>query len=78
MASVVKLHLPINARDSRHEFNPGVRKIPWSRKGQPTPEFLPGKFHGQRSLVGYSPKGHKELDMTEPLNTQTHSERTNV
>ena len=30
-----------------------------------TPEFLPGEFHGQRSLVGYSPWGHKELEMTE-------------
>ena len=34
---------------------------------QPTPVFLPGKFHGQRSLVGYSPWGHKESDMTEQL-----------
>ena len=33
----------------------------------PTPVFLPGEFHGQRSLVGYSPWGHKELDMTERL-----------
>ena len=41
--------------------------IPWRRKWQPTPVFLPGKFHGLRSLVGYSPWGHKELDMTEPL-----------
>ena len=38
----------------RHEFNPWVRKIPWGRKWQPTPMFLPGKSHGQRSLVGYS------------------------
>ena len=42
-----------------------VRKIPWRRKWQPTPVFLPGKSHGQRSLVGYSPWGHKESDMTE-------------
>ena len=42
-----------------------VRKIPCNRKWQPTPVFLPGKFHGQRSLAGYSPWGHKELDMTE-------------
>ena len=40
---------------------------PWRRKWQPTPVFLPGKFHGQRSLVGYSPWGHKELDTTERL-----------
>ena len=39
----------------------------WRRKWQPTPVFLPGKSHGQRSLVGYSPWGHKESDMTEQL-----------
>ena len=39
----------------------------WRRKWQPTPIFLPGKSHGQRSLVGYSPWGHKELDTTEWL-----------
>ena len=39
----------------------------WRREWQPTPVFLPGEFHGQRSLVGYSPWGHKELDMTECL-----------
>ena len=43
---------------------PWVGKIPW-RKQQPTPVLLPGKSHGQRSLVGYSSWGHKELDMTE-------------
>ena len=42
-----------------------VGKIPWSRIWQPTPVFLPGEFHGQRSLVGYSPWGPKELDTTE-------------
>ena len=41
--------------------------IPWRRKWQPTPVLLPGKFHGLRSLVGYSPCGHKESDMTEWL-----------
>ena len=50
----------------RHGFNPWVRKIPWRRKWQSTPLFLPGKFHGQRSLAGYSPWGHKELDTTQP------------
>ena len=39
----------------------------WRRKWQPTPVFLPGISHGQRSLVGYSPCGRKELDMTEWL-----------
>ena len=38
---------------------------PWNRKWQPTPVFLPGKFHGQRSLAGYSPWGCKESDTTE-------------
>ena len=49
-------------------FSPWVRKTPWRRKSQPTPVFLPGKFHGQRSLVGCSLQGHKELDMTEHTN----------
>ena len=45
--------------------NPWIGKTPWRRKWQPTPVLLPGEFHGQRSLVGYSPKCHKELDITE-------------
>ena len=49
-------------------FYPWVRKIPWTRKWRPTPVFLPGKFYGQRSLVGYSPWGCKESEMTEWLN----------
>ena len=48
-------------------FDPWVGKIPWRRKWQPTPVFLPGKSHGWRSLVGYSPWGHKESDTTERL-----------
>ena len=52
-------------RHKRSGFNPWVGKIPWRRAWQPTPEFLPGKFHGQRSLAGYSPLGCKELDTTE-------------
>ena len=51
-------------RLKRHGFDPWVRKIPWSRKWQPTSAFLPGKLHGLRSLVGYIPWGHKESDMT--------------
>ena len=43
------------------------REIPWRRKWQPTPISLPGKSHGRRSLVGYSPWGPKELDTTELL-----------
>ena len=48
---------PANAGDTR--FDPWVRKIPWSRKWQPTPVVLPGKFHEQKSLTGYSPWGHR-------------------
>ena len=43
----------------------------WKMKWIPTPVFLPGEFHGQRSLAGYSPWGRKESDMTEQL-THTH------
>ena len=48
-------------------FNPWVRKIPWRRAWQSIPVFLPGEFHGQRSLVGYSPWGCNELDTTDWL-----------
>ena len=44
---------------------PGDGKIPWNRKWEPTPVFLPGKSNGQKGLVGYSPRGHKESDTTE-------------
>ena len=46
-----------------------VRKIPWRRAWQPTPVFLPGESHGQRSLLGYSVWGHRESDRTERLNS---------
>ena len=52
-------------RCKRYGFDPWVLKIPWRRKWQPTPVFLSGKLHGQRSMVGYSPQGYKELDVTE-------------
>ena len=65
MASQVVLvvkNLPTNAgRYKKQGFDPWVRKIPWRRIWQPTPVFLPGKSHGQRSLAGYSPWGHKEF-----------------
>ena len=57
----------------RHGFNPCLRKIPWRNKWQPTPVFLPGKFHGQRRLVGYSLGGPKESDTTEWLSMQAHA-----
>ena len=54
-------------RHRRHGFHSCVGKIPWKRKWQPTPVFLSEKSHGQRSLMGYSPKGCKELDTTDRL-----------
>ena len=54
----------------RSRFNPWDGKISWKRKWQPTPVFLPGKSHGRRSLVDYSPWGHKESDTTEWLHFQ--------
>ena len=56
--SVVK-NLPSNVGDTRDADLSWVGKIPWSRKWQPTPVFLPGKFHGQRSLAGYSLLGRR-------------------
>ena len=50
-------------------FDPSVWNMPWRRKWQPTAVVLPGKFHGQRSLAGYSPSGLKESDTTELLGT---------
>ena len=55
MAIVVK-NPPDNAGDVRDtSLIPGSGKIPWRRAGKPTPVFLPGEFHGQRSLAGYRP-----------------------
>ena len=51
----------------------GSGRSPGKRKWHPTPVFLPGKSHGQRSLVGYSAWGHKELDTTEQLSIQRES-----
>ena len=52
-------------RLKRLGFDPWVRRIAWGRAWQPTPIFLPGESHGQRSLAGYSPWGCKESDTTE-------------
>ena len=57
----------IHLQCRRPRFDPWVRKIPCRREWLPIPVFLPGEFRGQRSLVGYSPWGHKESDMTEQL-----------
>jgi len=68
-------NLPASAGDVKDVGSMWVGKIPWRRKWQPTPGFLPGESHGQRGLVGYSPWGRKELDMTELLSTNTQKKR---
>ena len=73
--SVASIGLPwcLSSKEStcqcrRHGFDHWVGKIPQRRKWQPTPVFLPGKSHGQRSLGGFRPWGRKESDTTERLN----------
>ena len=62
-------NLPANAGDMGSIA--GLGRFLWRRKWQPTPVFLPGESHGQRSLEGYSPQGCKELDTTERAYTHT-------
>ena len=64
VALVVK-NPPANAGDMRCGFDSWVRKVPWRRTWQPTPVFLPGEPHGQRSLASNSPWGRTESDTTE-------------
>ena len=67
MTLVVK-NLSANAGDrKRHRIDPRIRKIPRRRAWQPTPVFLPGESHGQRSLLGYSPWGRRALNTTGQL-----------
>ena len=69
---VVK-NLPAKAGDARDAgLISGSGRSPGSRKWQTTPVFLPGKFHGQKSLVGCRPWGHKESDTTEHNSKHTH------
>ena len=60
-------NLPAMQETQRCRFDHWVRRIPWRRAWQSTPVFLPGEFHGQRSLVGYSPRGGKDSDMTKVI-----------
>ena len=60
-SSQVAQWLRVRLPSRRHRFNPWVGTIPWRRKWQPTPVFLPGKSHGQRSLTDHSPWGHKGI-----------------
>ena len=62
-------------RGNRRGLSPRAGKIPWRRKWQCTPAFLPGEFYGQRSLEGCSPRGHKESDTTELLRLQAQSSK---
>ena len=62
-------------RHKRCRFNPWVGKIPWSREWRPTPVFLPGESHGQRSLAGYGPRGGKESDSSKRLSTHAQTRR---
>ena len=55
-----RIHLQFR-NHQRHEFSPWVGKIPWRKKWQTDPVFLPGESHGQRSQAGYSPKGCKRV-----------------
>ena len=57
-------------RCKRHEFDPWIGKIPWRKKWQLTLAFVLGKYHRQRNLPSYSPRGHKKSGMTELLSTQ--------
>ena len=66
-------NLPANAGEARNiGLIPGSRRSPGVGNGNP-PVLLLGKFHGQRSLVGYSPWGHKKSDVTEHAHTRTYT-----
>ena len=70
---VAQLVKKIHLKCERPKFDPWIGMIPWRRAWQPTPVFLPGESHGQKSLAGYSPWSHTELDMTEWLSTAQYS-----
>ena len=72
VGTVVKQSALQCRRPKRRRFDPWVRKTPWSRKWQPIPVSLPGKFHGQRRLAGYSLWSHRVLDMTEHTHMYMH------
>ena len=68
----------IHLQCGRPGFDPWVGKISWRREWIPTPVFLPGKFHGQRSLAGYSPLGRKESDTTKWLSKNVRKTQTST
>ena len=67
---MVSFAVNLGGSEVKPGFNPWVGKIPWRRQWQPTPVFLPGESHGQRSLVGCSPWAYKVSDSSEQLSTQ--------
>ena len=75
--ALVERNPPANAGDTRDTRDtgliPGLGRSPGEGNGNPTPVFLSGKSHGQRSLSGYSPWTHKESDMTEHTHIHTHT-----
>ena len=73
-ASQMVNNLTANAGDKKCRFDPWVKKIPWRRAWQPIPVFASKEFHEQRSPVGYSPYGHKEVATTEATwHAHTHT-----
>ena len=73
MAQWSRIGLPV--QESQETWcDPWVMKIPWIRKPQPLPVLLPGKFHGQESLVGYTVHGITESDTTSHPPTHTQNE----
>ena len=70
------LRHPPASTGERHGLESWVRKIPWRRAWQPCAVFLAGESHGQRSLAGYRPWGHKEIDIIEC--THTHTPQTTI
>ena len=71
--------LPASAGDTKNMGSiPGLGRSPGERNGNSLQYFLPGKFHGQRSLVGYNPWGCKESDTTEHVHTHTQCTHTHT
>ena len=73
VAQGLRIHLTMQEMQETHGFDPWVGKIPWGRKWQTTPVFLPGKFHGQQSLVGIVHAVSKELDRTWQLSNNNNN-----
>ena len=76
--SAIKIPACQSRRHKRCGFSPWFGKIPWGRKWHPTPVFLAGKFHRQRSPVGYNPWNLKESDTSEWEHTHTHTLTTHL